>query len=180
MRRFSVLVALVLVVTGLTSCSRATLSTPHLRSDWKTVTYRGVGTDVPQSWVVKAWHPSCGVVVPTVLLGPQTPSLGRCLRDTSGAAEVILGALPADASGATSRSINGLPALLVTTSEFFHGGVHASGGRTQVWVDLSRRGLWISVSVGDASDFPGVRPAAPNRSCTQFTRQAGRTIPLSR
>jgi hypothetical protein len=154
MRRFSISVALVIASAGLASCSGTPLSTPHLRPGWKTVTYRSVGIDVPRRWVVKAWHPSCGVYVPTVLLGPQTPSFGKCLRDDSGAAEVILGVLPADAPGARSQSINGLPALLVTTNQFFHG-VHASGERTQVWVDLSQRGLWISVSVGDASDFPG-------------------------
>jgi hypothetical protein len=116
-----------------------------------------VGIDVPRNWVVKAWHPSCGVYVPTVLLGPQTPSLERCLRDDSGAAQVILGALPAGASGARSQSINGLPAMVVTTNQVVHG-VHASGERNRVWVDLSQTRLWIFVSVGDASDFPGGAP----------------------
>jgi hypothetical protein len=55
-----VLLALTGAGTLLAACSTpSTTTTPPLPTDWKTVTYLGIGIDVPSSWTVKPWLSNC-------------------------------------------------------------------------------------------------------------------------
>jgi hypothetical protein len=150
----------VLGVVGLTSCSGSTLLTPALPTGWKTVIYHGIAVDVPTAWVVEPWRQNCGVTTPTAFIGPAKPSLLFCPAFTTGAAEVVLGALPVGRGLSTeSEKINGLSALARTTTErdVFHGN-GATVTITTIDVTLPARGVSITVSVGGSAGVPGGAP----------------------
>jgi len=162
--------AVVLCGVGVAACSATTSSTsvptlapttstsisPPLPAGWKTVTYKGVGVDVPSDWLVKAWVLTCGVSTPTVFVGPAQPTEMSCEANPPAGAEVVLGALPMSGSKSASRVLNGLTAIVATQHEVYHGNLGA--GITNIWVSLPTEGVDISVSVGDTAVLPGGAP----------------------
>jgi hypothetical protein len=151
----------VMGAVGLACCSGSALLTPALPAGWKTVAYHGIAVDVPTAWVVEPWRQNCGVTAPTVFIGPAKPSLLFCPEFTTGAAEVVLGALPVGRGLSTeSENINGLSALARTAERdvVFHGLLGATVTITTIDVTLPARGVSISVSVGGSAGVPGGAP----------------------
>jgi len=91
--------AMILCSVGMAACTEATTSKTTSTSTslpipagWKTVTYHGVGVDVPRDWQVEPWRPTCGVETPTVFIGPAKPFAIACVSNPPEGAEVVLGA----------------------------------------------------------------------------------------
>jgi hypothetical protein len=142
---------------GLAACSGTTSSTSMpLPAGWKTVTYHGVGIDVPSDWVVEPWRLTCRVTTPTVFIGPAQPLETACVASPPAGAEVILGALGTSGSQSVSRDLNGLTATVATKYEVYHGNLGVT--ITNIWVSLPTKNVNISVSVGDSSVVPGGAP----------------------
>ena len=158
--------AATLVGVGLAGCSGAATSTTAPTSatstsapppaGWKTVTYDGVGIDVPNDWLVEPWRATCGVTAPTVFIGPAQPSAMSCEASPPAGAEVILGALPTNGLKMVVTNLNGLKALLATQDEPDAGNLGVT--ITTIWVSLPTKDVEISVSVGDSSIVPGGAP----------------------
>jgi len=84
--------------------------TPPVPSGWKTVTYHGVGIDVPGDWTVEPRRPNCGTTTPTVFVGPEGIGVLFCPEFMTGAAEVILGARNFGKRPVVPETLNGLHA----------------------------------------------------------------------
>jgi hypothetical protein len=124
-----------------------------LPAGWKTVTYHGVGIDVPSDWLVEPWRLTCGVATPTVFIGPAQPLATDCVASPPAGAEVILGALGTSSSKSVSWDLNGLAATVATQQVAYLGATI-----TNMWVSLPTKSVNISVSVGDSSVVPGGAP----------------------
>ncbi len=159
--------AVTLCSLGVTACSgtRVPTSAPTstttstslpLPAGWKTVTYHGVGIDVPSDWLVEPWRLTCGVTTPTVFIGPAQPLATDCVANPPAGAEVILGALGTSGSQSVSRDLNGIMAEVATQYEVYHGNLGAT--ITDIWVSLPTENVNISVSVGDSARIPGGAP----------------------
>jgi hypothetical protein len=143
--------------TAPTSLSTTSTSTSSpLPTGWKTVTYRGVGIDVPSVWLVEPWVLTCGVSTPTVFIGPAQPSEMSCEANPPAGAEVVLGALPIGGSKSRSEELNGIPAYVITQGEAYDG--NPGVAITDIWVSLPTENVTISVSVGDSAATPGGAP----------------------
>jgi hypothetical protein len=143
--------------TAPTSPSTTSTSTsPPLPTGWKTVTYHGVGIDVPSDWLVEPWVLTCGVSTPTVFIGPAQPSEMSCEANPPAGAEVVLGALPISGSTPLSVELNGIPAYVVTQGEAYDG--NPGVAITDIWVSLPTENVTISVSVGKSAAIPGGAP----------------------
>jgi len=161
-----VTVALVGLATVGAGCSTPQgLTTPPLPSGWTTVTYHGVGVDVPSNWTVEPWHQNCGVDVPTVFLGPEQPSVLSCPAFDPGGAEVVLGSLPfsGGTTSAATQTINGLHARVVSQQTDAPCGRH-SALFSNAWVTLPAKGFTISISVSDSRSALGAIRRPPPRS----------------
>ncbi|MGH9831050.1 MAG: hypothetical protein ACREDR_48215, partial [Blastocatellia bacterium] len=124
---------------------------------WKTVTYRGVAIDVPDSWVVRPRHESCGVAVPTVFIGPAQPLSADCVALAYDASEVIMGGLQFGQPGRpVAKTLNGLKAQVTTNEDSFRGPL--STPIIYAAVKLPTVGVTISVFVGESSQVPGGAP----------------------
>ncbi len=133
-------------------------TTPPLPSGWTTVTYHGVGVDVPSNWTVEPWHQNCGVSVPTVFIGPEQESVLFCPAFNAGGAEVVLGSLPPHGTpSAQSETINGLTARVVSDMVTEQCG-HHSATFSEAWVTLPAKGFTISISVSDSPVCPRGEP----------------------
>jgi hypothetical protein len=163
MRWISVGVTIVCCVS-LAACSEATPSTASPTSSftstssaipagWKTVTYEGLGIDVPRAWLVERWRLTCGVAMPTVFIGPAQPLAMNCVADPPQAALVVLGALPVRAVKSIPTELNGIRADLATQYEVYHGNLGAT--IADISVSLPSANVTISVSVGESSAVPG-------------------------
>ncbi|HUZ10381.1 MAG TPA: hypothetical protein VMU76_09465 [Acidimicrobiales bacterium] len=147
----------------LAGCSTSGPSPRAVPSGWKVVHYKNVTVDVPHTWTVVAWHPTCGVFTPTVFLGPQKLSAISCpaiLSRTPPAAEVVLGAIaPSPLLFWAQRTINGVQVGVRT------GHSVADGHRiTTMWVRAPYdSNLTVYVSVGEASALPGGGPGRAAR-----------------
>jgi len=143
--------------TAPTSAPTTSTSTSSpLPAGWETVTYHGVGIDVPNNWAVELWRPTCGVAVPTVFIGPAKPFAIACVSDPPMGAEVVLGALPMSGSKTVSTKLNGIMAYVATQYEVYHGNLGAT--ITNIWVSLPTKDMNISVSVGESPAIPGGAP----------------------
>ncbi len=155
-----VTVAMATLATVGAGCSTPQgLTTPPLPSGWKTVTYHGVGVDVPGNWTVEPWHQNCGVSVPTVFVGPGQASVLSCPVFDPGGAEVVLGALRFTGTTAqsTTQTINGLAAKVISQQMDAPCGQH-SALVSSAWVTLPTKGFTISISVSDSPICPGGDP----------------------
>jgi len=158
--------AVTLCSVGLAACSGArapifaptstTSASSPLPAGWKTVTYQGVGIDVPSDWLVEPWRLTCGVATPTVFIGPAQPLEMSCVADPPQAALVVLGALPMGGLKSVSTELNGIMADVATQYDVYHGNLGAT--ITNIWVSLPTRDVNISVSVGESSVVPGGAP----------------------
>jgi hypothetical protein len=150
--------------SGTTSSKTSTTSAPTtststsstLPTGWKTVTYHGVGIDVPSNWLVEPWVLTCGVSTPTVFIGPAQPSEMSCEANPPAGAEVVLGALPISGSKALSEDLSGIPAYVATQGQAYDG--NPGVAITDIWVSLPTENMTISVSVGDSAAIPGGAP----------------------
>jgi hypothetical protein len=151
---------------GLAACSGSTRSAPApssttststpLPTGWKTVTYHGVGIDLPNAWLVEPWRLTCGVTTPTVFMGPAQRSAIDCVANPPAGAEVILGAIGTSDSQSVPRDLSGLPAAVATQGEAYDG--KSGVAITNIWVALPTKNMNITVSVGDTSAIPGGAP----------------------
>lgn len=142
---------------GLSACSGMAEGPAAPRpTGWKTVSYHGVGIDVPHTWTVRPWVPNCGTLKPTVFIGPQRLVERRCLRLSHPAAEVVLGSLyPFSRGTGRAESINGLRAVVVTEHAVDQGLGVTRAQVTHFWAMLPDGGFSISVSVAESSVLPG-------------------------
>ena len=136
---------------------RQTLVRP---AGWKTVAYHGIGIDVPRSWTVRGWAPNCGAVNPTVYIGPEGVSSLYCPEFSTGAAEVVLGALHRTLGPSRSETLNGVKTTVATMQqrELFHGTCGCSAVITSVEVSVLNFTLLIYVQAGDNTALPGGGP----------------------
>jgi len=155
--------AVILCSIGLTACTEATTSKTAppptslpVPAGWKTVTYHGVGIDVPSDWLVQPWRATCGVEAPTVFIGPAKPFAIACVSNPPAGAEVVLGALPMSGLASVSKDLNGIPAYVVTHDAAYDG--KPGVAITDIWVSLRTKNMTISVSVGDSPVIPGGAP----------------------
>ena len=133
-------------------------STPTLRSGWMTVTYDGIGVDVPDDFTVEPWRASCGVTTPTVMVGPAHLFAMSCPAFTLAGALVVLGDIPPPVPG-TALRLNGLSALVTTaTSSLALRGIDFPVTSTRVEVTLPGFGVSVSVSAGESTVVPGGAP----------------------
>ena len=120
------------------SAPRTSTSTSSpLPPGWKTVTYQGVGIDVPRDWAVEPWRPTCGVETPTVFIGPAKPFAIACVSNPPMGAEVVLGALPMSGAASASKNFNGIPATVFTQGAMSNG--DAGVTITNVWYRCRQR-----------------------------------------
>ena len=154
-RAVTLLALVVLILAACSSGHPTGLRLPPAPAGWKTVTYHGIGVDVPRRWTVKPWRESCGVSTPTVFIGPTpSPFSADCVEPAGDASEVILVGLQFPATGrATTKALNGVKAVVTTREQVFHGTLGAT--ITYMTVTLPTLGVSISVLVGESPRVPG-------------------------
>jgi hypothetical protein len=132
------------------------LTVPPLPAGWKVVENQVVAVDVPSSWPVEHWQPTCGVTEPVLYLGPQG-QLPTCTTFAP-AAEVDLGAY---AYGGAIKPViihlNGMEATEVTQHINLPGLPGKTG--TIIWVRvITPNPFGLRVFAGDTTDLPGGAP----------------------
>lgn len=134
----------------------AKLVTPPLPAGWQVVSVLYVGVDVPGSWTVEHWKPTCGVQTPTAYLGPQG-MLPKCTTKAPGA-EVDVGAYAYLGSlSAKTEHVNGLTLRVVSTQVAVPSVPGATA--TEMWVSIKApRPLGLYFYVGDSTALPGGGP----------------------
>lgn len=132
---------------------------PPLRAGWKTVSHEGFAVDVPDTWSVERWQPTCGVQSPTVYLGPEG-LLPRC-SSTAPGAEVVIGAYSHPA-GRVKTTINGLTAY-VSKTEVPYSGTPTSATITEAWVEMvGKTSLGLYFAIPESTSLPGGAPGLAN------------------
>ena len=138
--------------------------TPPLPHGWKTVTFHGVGIDLPGDWTVEPWRPNCGVngvSTPTVFIGPEGISGLFCPEFVAGGAEVILGFRIVAQRASVTETLNGLRASVSRYEAVYHG--RLSGTITSIFVSLPSQGYSVTVICGESENFPGGAPGRAQR-----------------
>ena len=174
LRRLLVLVcAESICCAGLAACSGP--SPPALPLGWKTVTYHGIGIDVPKTWVVLPWFPNCGIRSPTVFFGPQRSVALRCERNNT-TGEVVLGSLFPYPQGSGNRdTINGVRVDVVAETVPGNGFVGEARDFTRISVMLPAAHFAISVAVGESSAFSGGAPGRARKIVNTIHNAKGST-----
>jgi len=159
-RALALFVFSLLMLTGCTPGHPTRLETPARPAGWKTVTYHGIGIDVPRQWTVQRWVPNCGADTPTVYIGPEGVSDLNCPAFSTGAAEVVLGALHRTLGPSRSATLNGISTTVSTMQqqEVFHGTCGCSVVITSLEVAVPSYRLSIYVHAGDNPSLPGGGP----------------------
>lgn len=155
--RHGVLIGLGLLVSAICGCSPTNAFTPALPVGWKTVTHRGVAIDVPRSWTVEPYRSNCGVVQPTVFIGPErVTGIFNCPEFNATGAEVLLGASAVVQKSATTENLNGLTIRVTTHYEVYHGTLGAT--ITFIYATLPTKAMTVYIAVGDSSRVAGGAP----------------------
>jgi hypothetical protein len=130
--------------------------TPALPAGWTTVTYQGIGIDVPASWAVEPF-PNCASNMPTVILG--TEGSDRVCNQPDGVAFVQIqpGEPSISVSHPHAETINGLDAVVESVKLHVQCGP-ANEPESFMYIKLPGNDLFIVIAVGQSPACPGGAP----------------------